>query len=59
MNAKTRATLLILVMSLLAVLIAPTAMAGITTSPQFRESPLAGVALNLEREKDEGRDIEL
>jgi hypothetical protein len=25
----------------------------------FRESPLAGVELNLEREKDEGRDIEL
>src|SRR5215469_5359048 len=25
----------------------------------FRESPLVGVELNLEREKDEGRDIEL
>jgi hypothetical protein len=25
----------------------------------FRESPLAGVELNLERDKDEGRDVEL
>ena len=25
----------------------------------FRESPLVGLALDLEREKDEGRDIEL
>lgn len=25
----------------------------------FRESPLVGVELNLERDKDEGRDIEL
>jgi len=25
----------------------------------FRESPLVGVELNLEREKDEGRDIEI
>jgi prevent-host-death family protein len=25
----------------------------------FRESPLVGVELNLEREKDEGRDIDL
>jgi len=25
----------------------------------FRESPLVGVDLNLEREKDEGREIEL
>jgi len=25
----------------------------------FRESPLVGVELNLERAKDEGRDIEL
>jgi hypothetical protein len=25
----------------------------------FRESPLVGLELNLERDKDEGRDIEL
>lgn len=25
----------------------------------FRESPLVGVDLNLEREKDEGREVEL